>query len=190
MPNEIKRNTKTDIFLQEIASFSFISNTNDFTTNALAYIGLQVFYIWLKADDNVQIESIYNLQILWGLFFNQPPIVYYKNQTHERWAVCIIFAFWTSFYAELQAPKQNSPTKWELRSVGGFLKSDGTTQQNPSKKESNIWKRLYGWNKRGLLSSGIVLLHENARPHSAGVAQRLLKKFWWEISVNPSHSTD
>ena len=37
-------------------------------------------------------------------------------------------------------------------------------------------------NKRsGMLSSGVVLIHDNARPHCANVTKDLLKKFNWEV---------
>ena len=40
-----------------------------------------------------------------------------------------------------------------------------------------------------MLSSGVVLLHDNARPHSAAATKRLLKRFRWEVFDNPPSST-
>ena len=39
--------------------------------------------------------------------------------------------------------------------------------------------------RRGLLSSGVVLLHDNARPHTAQQTTALLQQFRWDIIDNP-----
>ena len=39
--------------------------------------------------------------------------------------------------------------------------------------------------RRGILSSGIVLLHDNARQHTAAATNRLLKRFRWEVFEHP-----
>jgi len=44
--------------------------------------------------------------------------------------------------------------------------------------------------RRGMLSSGIVLLHDNARPHSAARTAQLLQQFRWEVSDHPPYSPD
>ncbi|GBM45444.1 Mariner Mos1 transposase [Araneus ventricosus] len=44
--------------------------------------------------------------------------------------------------------------------------------------------------RRGMLSQGIVLLHDNARPHSAGVTQNLIQQFGWEQFDHPPFSPD
>jgi len=41
-----------------------------------------------------------------------------------------------------------------------------------------------------MLSSGIVLIHDNARPHCAYVTKDLLKKFKWEVFDHPPYSPD
>ena len=44
-------------------------------------------------------------------------------------------------------------------------------------------------NKRGgMLSSGIVLIHDNARPHTAAATKRPLKRFRWEVFDHPPSS--
>jgi len=46
-------------------------------------------------------------------------------------------------------------------------------------------------NKRsGMLSSGIVLLHDNARPHTAARIAQLLQQFHWEVFDHPPNSPD
>ena len=44
--------------------------------------------------------------------------------------------------------------------------------------------------RRGMLSRGVCLLHENARPHSAHVTTALLEKFKWDILDHPPYSPD
>ena len=39
--------------------------------------------------------------------------------------------------------------------------------------------------RRGLLSSGVVLLHDNASPHTARLTTALLQQFRWEIMDHP-----
>ncbi|XP_035231573.1 histone-lysine N-methyltransferase SETMAR-like [Stegodyphus dumicola] len=41
-----------------------------------------------------------------------------------------------------------------------------------------------------MLTSGIVLIHDNARPHSARVTQRLLQQFQWDIFEHPPYNPD
>lgn len=44
--------------------------------------------------------------------------------------------------------------------------------------------------RRGMLSTGIVLLHDNARPHTAGATQTKIQKFGWEQFDHPPYSPD
>ena len=44
--------------------------------------------------------------------------------------------------------------------------------------------------RRGMLSSGIVLLHDNARPHTAARTAQLLQQFHWEVFDHPPYSLD
>uniref|UniRef100_A0A1B6ITX5 Tc1-like transposase DDE domain-containing protein n=1 Tax=Homalodisca liturata TaxID=320908 RepID=A0A1B6ITX5_9HEMI len=44
--------------------------------------------------------------------------------------------------------------------------------------------------RRGMLTSGIVLLHDNARPHTAARTQDLLNSFGWNIFEHPPYSPD
>jgi histone-lysine N-methyltransferase SETMAR len=41
-----------------------------------------------------------------------------------------------------------------------------------------------------MLTSGVVLLHDNARPHAAAHTQALLEHFNWELFDHPLHSPD
>ena len=44
--------------------------------------------------------------------------------------------------------------------------------------------------RRGMLTSGVVLLHDNVRPHTAARAQALLQKFHWDMFDHPPYSPD
>lgn len=44
--------------------------------------------------------------------------------------------------------------------------------------------------RRGMLRSGIVLLHDNARPHTAARTIETIQKFRWEIFHHPPYSPD
>jgi hypothetical protein len=39
--------------------------------------------------------------------------------------------------------------------------------------------------RRGMLTRGVSLLHDNARPHTAPVSQELLTSFGWDIITHP-----
>lgn len=39
-------------------------------------------------------------------------------------------------------------------------------------------------------SEGIVLIHDNARPHSAGITQSLIQEFGWEQFDHPPYNPD
>ncbi|KAJ4433160.1 hypothetical protein ANN_15417, partial [Periplaneta americana] len=44
--------------------------------------------------------------------------------------------------------------------------------------------------RRGMLSRGVVLLHDNARPHTTASTRELLDQFGWEIFDHPPYSPD
>jgi hypothetical protein len=47
------------------------------------------------------------------------------------------------------------------------------------------------WNKRrGMLSRGVAMLHDNSRPHTAAGTQDLIATFGWEQSDHPLYSPD
>jgi histone-lysine N-methyltransferase SETMAR len=44
--------------------------------------------------------------------------------------------------------------------------------------------------RRSLLSSGVMLLHDNAVPHAAARTQAMLQEFGWEVFEHPAYSPD
>jgi transposase len=44
--------------------------------------------------------------------------------------------------------------------------------------------------KSGMLTSGVVLLHRNVRPHTVARTRALLKRFNWELFDHPPYSPD
>lgn len=44
--------------------------------------------------------------------------------------------------------------------------------------------------RRGLLTKGVILLQDNARPHTAQLTQEMLTKLGWEVLPHPPYSPD
>jgi histone-lysine N-methyltransferase SETMAR len=44
--------------------------------------------------------------------------------------------------------------------------------------------------RRGRISEGVLLLHDNARPHTAVRTLESLRKLKWEVMGHPAHSPD
>jgi hypothetical protein len=44
--------------------------------------------------------------------------------------------------------------------------------------------------RKGILSEGVLLLHDNARPHTAARTLETLRKLKWEVMEHPAHSSD
>jgi histone-lysine N-methyltransferase SETMAR len=51
--------------------------------------------------------------------------------------------------------------------------------------EDNMFLRV-----NSLLSSGVMLLQDNARPHAASRTQAMLQEFGWEVFDHPAYSPD
>ena len=44
--------------------------------------------------------------------------------------------------------------------------------------------------RRAMLSDGIILLHDNARPHTANIVRDKLQRLGWETLQHPPYSPD
>jgi hypothetical protein len=44
--------------------------------------------------------------------------------------------------------------------------------------------------RRGMLTYGVVLFHDNARSHTAACTRKLLEHFSWELFDHPPNSPD
>jgi histone-lysine N-methyltransferase SETMAR len=45
-------------------------------------------------------------------------------------------------------------------------------------------------NRPGMLSNGIIILHDNAHPHTANSVRNTLQRFGWEVLQHPPYSPD
>jgi histone-lysine N-methyltransferase SETMAR len=71
-----------------------------------------------------------------------------------------------------------APADCEVRSVIKFLNALQKLRRATQNK------------RRGMLSAGIVFLHDNARPHTARRTASLLQEFSWEVFNHPAYSPD
>jgi transposase len=76
------------------------------------------------------------------------------------------------------------------RSVDGGIHA--TRDHNVTSILQNTKKMLWAIQnkRRGMLTYGVVLLHDNARPHTAARTRAQLEHFNWELSDHPPLSPD
>jgi histone-lysine N-methyltransferase SETMAR len=97
--------------------------------------------------------------------------------------------------------KIDNPADCEVRSAICFLNAQnvllvelmprGTTINAESYCATLRGLRYAIQNRRqGILSSGVMLRHDNARPHAAARTQAMLKEFGWEVFEHPAYSPD
>ncbi|GBM99363.1 hypothetical protein AVEN_124426-1 [Araneus ventricosus] len=85
------------------------------------------------------------------------------------------------------AGRINAPAKCELCVLFAFFQ-----------QKVGLWKKISAAvacqtlrrPRRVILTSGVALIHDNARPHNAVVTQQLLDQFKWEVSDHPAYSSD
>ncbi|KAG5330336.1 SETMR methyltransferase, partial [Acromyrmex heyeri] len=56
-------------------------------------------------------------------------------------------------------------------------------------KNSNFARAIQN-KRRGMLTAGVSLLHDNARPHVAASTTALLNQFSWDVLTHPPYSPD
>ncbi|GBM69954.1 hypothetical protein AVEN_210605-1 [Araneus ventricosus] len=85
------------------------------------------------------------------------------------------------------AGRIDAPTKCELRSVIRFFTQKvGLWKTIDAAVSCQTLRQL----RRALLTSGVVLIHDSTRPHSAVVTQQLLEQFKRFVSDHPAYSPD
>ncbi|GBM44127.1 hypothetical protein AVEN_93768-1 [Araneus ventricosus] len=67
-----------------------------------------------------------------------------------------------------------------------FKQKDGLWKTINTTVSCQTLRRL----RRAVLTSGVVLIHDSALPHSAVVTQQLLSQFKWDVSDHPACSPD
>jgi hypothetical protein len=81
---------------------------------------------------------------------------------------------------------------WDRQSVLfiDFLERGGTiSSERYCQTLQNLWRAIQN-KRRGKLSSKILFLHDNARPYTANLTQKLLNSFNWKIFPHPHYSSD
>jgi histone-lysine N-methyltransferase SETMAR len=97
--------------------------------------------------------------------------------------------------------KIDNPDDYEVRSAIRFLNAQNVllvefmprgTTINAETYCATLRRSRYAIQnrRRGLLSSGVMLLHDNARPHAAVRTQAVLQEFGWEVFEHPAYSPD
>ena len=66
-----------------------------------------------------------------------------------------------------------------------WLETGGTVNANRYCDTLRKLKTAINNRRCGMLSKGVILLQENARPHVAKVCKDLLQHFWWEVLHHP-----
>jgi transposase len=74
-----------------------------------------------------------------------------------------------------------------------FLQAEGHSAKDIHRRLCRVYGdnviKFKSLNKRhGMLTKGVVLLHDNARPHTAARTKVLLQQFNWEIFEHPPYS--
>ena len=71
-----------------------------------------------------------------------------------------------------------------------FLTRGGTENAERYCETQQKFRRVIQNKRLGMLSAGIVLLHDNARPHTTRRFVYLLQEFSWEVFNYPTYSPD
>ncbi|GBO32474.1 hypothetical protein AVEN_182862-1 [Araneus ventricosus] len=85
------------------------------------------------------------------------------------------------------ADRIDSLAKCELLSAIRFSKAESWFVE---KDQFSCFLSDFTKLRRPILTSGVVLIHDNVRFHKNVVTQQLLKKFKWDVSYHPAYSPD
>lgn len=101
-----------------------------------------------------------------------PKTVKFKQSMSARKIMCTVF--------------------WDRKGVllVDFLPRGDTINSTTYCETLNKLRRAIQNKRRGMLSKGVLLLHDNARPHAAHRTQNLITSFGWEQLDHPPYSPD
>ncbi|KAJ4445791.1 hypothetical protein ANN_12476 [Periplaneta americana] len=96
------------------------------------------------------------------------------------------------FKQTLSTQKVMATVFWDRKGVLllDFMPKGTTINANRYCKTLRKLRRPIQKKRRGMLSRGVVLLHDNAHPHTAASTRELLDQFGWEIFDHPPYSPD
>lgn len=96
------------------------------------------------------------------------------------------------FKQTISARKIMCTVFWDRKGVllVDFLPRNDTINSTTYCETLNKLRRAIQNKRRGMLSKGILLLHDNARPHAANQTQDLITSFRWEQLDHPPYSPD
>ncbi|KAJ4427620.1 hypothetical protein ANN_25268 [Periplaneta americana] len=96
------------------------------------------------------------------------------------------------FKQTLSTQKVMATVFWDRKGVLSldFMPKGTTINANRYCETLRKLRRAIQNKRRGMLSRGAVLLHDNARPHTAASTRELLDQFCWEIFDHPPYSPD
>ena len=95
-------------------------------------------------------------------------------------------------FMQTHGKKQMATVFWDEKGIllVDFLEQGQTVTSERYCQTLRNLRRAIQNKRRGMLSSGIVFLHDNARPHTAHRTVELLEQFKWEIFDHPPYSPD
>ncbi|KAL4126639.1 hypothetical protein QTP88_010851 [Uroleucon formosanum] len=96
------------------------------------------------------------------------------------------------FKTTISAKKIMAPVFWDNKDIIliEYLPQGETINAARYCKTLKKLRRAIQNKRRGLLTSGVCLLHDNARPHTANVTKQLLDSFGWDVLNHPPYSPD
>jgi histone-lysine N-methyltransferase SETMAR len=96
------------------------------------------------------------------------------------------------FKQTLSARKLMATVFWDRKGMlmAEFMQQGTTTMSEVHCKTPNKLHRAIQNKRRGMLTSGAVLLHDNVHPHTAARTRALLENFNWELFDHPPYNPD
>lgn len=98
----------------------------------------------------------------------------------------------TKFKQTLSVQKVMCTVFWDRKGILliDFLPRGETVNADRYIETLRKLRRAIQNKRRGLLTAGVVLLHDNARPHTARRTTAVLREFGWELFDHPPYSPD